>query len=344
MKDIFTSIAFLIGLLLATPSWAGLFSSGACDSASKESMPDWVSNSDYNLPGYQIGVGWAEREGKNKDEQREAAEANAKMYLVQRIKVTISAVVVQGTNVSNERVQKTASSKITSSSEQELRGMQIKQHWVNKENCRDYVLVTISDSAVYFNKFKALLADGKDSDKNGDVRARKGFLDDAKALLPLIDFKKLPGELKASYEKQLEEAFAANNKELSKVKGRMAVFPMSKDGVISQNILDKAAGKLLASNATLVRLNANCASADECIGKAREMDFTALTLLEINAQVGVTTMGSYKGTIKITRTIYDTDSPKMPKSKNVGTAVVIGWSDDDLDWGTATEKAMEGWK
>jgi hypothetical protein len=74
------------------------------------------------------------------------------------------------------------------------------------------------------------------------------------------------------------------------------------------------------------------------------MNFTSLMLLEISAQVGITTMGSYKGTIKVTRTIYDTDSPKMEGNKAVGTSVVIGWSDDDLDWATATEKAMEGWK
>jgi len=354
MKKSSFCMVLVIGILFAMPARAGLFS--GCDEASKEPMPVWVSKVDYSLPGYYVGVGSAVDSGRNRDEQIRASEDSAKSHLVQQIEVTIRAENEQSTRVSNDKVQKDILSKVTVSAEEVLRDLQVKARWTDKESCTLYTLMTISKSSVAhakreklmrsrLAKFKSDLAEGSDRDKNRDVKVRRKYLENAKALLDDTDFSLLPDELgKTVYAKRLDDAMANLNKAVSQVKGRTALFAINRDGALHSDVIGKMLDQLRAKDATADRLMSDCTQESDCITVAKERGFTTLTLLKADSRVSTSPMGALKGTLTVSRVLYDIDSRKILKGPDTVSAQVIGWSNSELDWNAAAEKAMQGFQ
>lgn len=350
MWKIFVGAALLIGVSLSLPVWAGLFSS--CDAGPDVPRPDWVSKLDYSLPGHYVGVGSAERAGKNRDEQVKAAENNAKSSLVQRIEVTIRADNEQSTRMNNQGVQKDVLSKVTVSAEEVLRGLQIKDRWVDQDTCTHHTLMVISKESVAQAKrektmkqrmenFKLLLADGTDRNKNRDIKVRRKYLEDAQSLLADTDFSVLPEELnKEIYSKRMSDVLALINKETSQVSGRMALVALNQDGTLRADVIGKLLDQLRSGDNSADRLMADCNTVNDCISRANERGFSKLALLKVGSQVGMSQMGALKGTLTVSRTVYDIESHKVLKGPDTVTAQVIGWSNEELDWLAAAEKAM----
>ncbi|HLP97296.1 MAG TPA: LPP20 family lipoprotein [Sideroxyarcus sp.] len=336
------------------PTWAGLFSS--CDAGSHEPRPEWVSKLDYSLPGHYVGVGSAEKDGKSRDEQSKSSEENAKSNLIQQIEVTIKAETEQSTRVSKQGVQQDATSKVSVTAEEVLRDLKVKGRWLDKDSCTQYTLIAISKESVAqakrekimknrLEKFKLELAEGSDRDKNRDIKVRRKHLDDAQALLADTDFGLLPEELgKEVYTKRLNEVLGQLGREAAEVKGRTALFALNQDGKLRADVLGKMLDQLRSSDNTTDRLMADCNTADDCISRAKERGFTMLTLLKANSRVEISPMGALKGTLTISRTVYDIESGKVLKGADTVSAQVIGWSNEELDWNAAAEKAMQGLK
>lgn len=354
MRKVFVGAVMAVGLSSSLSAWSGMFSS--CDAGSTEPKPEWVSKLDYSLPGFYVGVGSADKGGKSKEEQTKAAENDAKSRLVQSIEVTIKAENMQSTSVSKQGVQKDASSKVSVSAEEVLRDLQIKGRWVDPESCTHYTLMVISNDSVAqakrekimknrLEKFKAKLAEGSDRDKNRDIKVRRKYLDDAQALLVDTDFSLLSEELgKEVYAKRLSDALAQSNKDASQVKGRVALFAINQDGALRADVIGKMLDQLRSVDSTADRLMADCNSVDDCISRAKERGFTMLSLLKASSQVVTSQMGSLKGTLSVSRTVYDIESHKVLKGPDTVTAQVIGWSNEELDWVAAAEKAMKDLK
>ena len=318
-------------------------------------MPDWVSKTDYSLKDFYVGVGSAEKDGRSKDEQRRVSEDDAKAHLVQQIEVTIKAENEQGTRVSNERVEKIALSKVTVSAEEVLRDLKIKSRWVDKETCAHYTLMVIGKESVAqakrekimksrLEKFKVLLAEGTDREKNRDLKVRRKYLEDAQALLGDTDFRGLNELGKEVYVKRMNDALDQLNKEASQVKGRMALFALNKDGSLSADVIGKMLDQLRSADNTTDRLMVDCNQKEDCIRLAKERGFTTLTLLNASSQVATSLMGSLKGTLIVSRTVYDIESGNVLKGPDFVSTQVIGWGREELDWGTAAEKAMQTFK
>jgi hypothetical protein len=89
---------------------------------------------------------------------------------------------------------------------------------------------------------------------------------------------------------------------------------------------------------------AECSSEEDCISRAKEMGFSRLTLLIAQNQIVTSQMGTLKGTITVSKTVYDIESRKVIRGPDTATAQVIGWSSAELDWNMAAEKAMQTFK
>lgn len=338
--------ALSAGVLAALPASAGLFSS--CDAGSVEPRPDWVSKPDYSLPGYYVGVGSAEADGK-------AAEGDARGHLVQNIEVKIIAETSKTTTDTDGKVQREAQARVIATSDEVLRGLQIKARWIDPQTCTHYTLMAISEKSVAQAKreklmkqrienFKVLLADGTDRDRNRDIKVRRKYLEDAQALLADSDFGLLPDELgKEVYAKRLQDAQAMLDREMSHVQGRTALFAINQDVTLSADVIGRMLDQLRAGDNTTDRLMADCNTVNDCIAIAKERGFTMLALLKTGSQIVPSQMGSLKGTLTISRTVYDIESRKVLKADTVS-AQVIGWSNEELDWSAAAEKAMQGLK
>lgn len=354
MRQIWVGAVLIAGLAVSLPGWAISFSS--CDGASTEARPAWVSSPDYSLPGYQVGVGSATKDGKSKDEQRAASESDAKRHLVQHIQVTIKAEDEQSTRVSNQSVFKEASSKVTVSAEEDLRGLKIKNSWVDRDTCTYYTLMVISTESlaqtkrekvmkIRMAKFQEWLEAGTNDKKNRDIKVRLKYLEDAQALLPEIDFTLLPDEIgEGIYTKRLDAALTQVHKEAAKARGRMALFALNEDRSLNADVLGRMLDQLRSGDIPTDRLMAECASPQECISIARDLSYTMLTLLNVSSQVVTSQMGSLKGTLTVSRTVYDLDSSKAVRGPDKASTQVIGWGREELDWGTAAEKAMQSLK
>lgn len=353
MKRITIYLSLLVTLLGSTPAWSALFNS--CDGAD-EPKPNWISSQDYSLAGYYVGIGSAERTGRSKDEQLSASEENAKSHLLQQIQVTIKAEIEQSTRVSGQKVQKEALSRVTVAAEEAMRGLTIKGHWLDKESCTQYTLVVVSKESVAQSKqeklmkgrldqFKKLLEEGKDHEKNRDINVRRKFLEEAQGLLGDINFVYLPDELpKDVYAKKVSDELGLLNTLATRVQGRMALFAINKDRLLSADLLGKMLDHLRSNDNTTDRLLAECTQEEDCISRAKERGFTMLTLLDANVQIVTSQMGALKGTLTVSKTVYDIESHKVLKGPDNASAQVIGWSREELDWGTATEKIMPNFK
>lgn len=351
MRICFVGVALVGALSVSMPAW----SYSSCDGASKESMPSWVSNRDgYFEPGNYVGVGFAEKDGRSKEQQIEASKNNAQHNLVGQIEVKIKTESEQSTSVSNQRMQKEASSKMSVISDEVLRGLKIKAHWVDRD-CTYYTLMVISiDSVKQSQKvknqknrlelFKVRLAEGTNREKNRDIAVRQKYLGEAQALLGDIDFSLLPEEAgDAFYNKQLDAALIAANKEVANVKGRMALFAINEDGSLSADVRGKMLDHLRSGEKLADRLMDDCNQKDDCIRLAKEQNFDMLTLLNAGTQVVTTQMGSLKGTLTVSKTVYDIQNGRVLKTDKMSTQV-IGWGREELDWGAAAEKVMQSFK
>ena len=353
MKTIYLSVALAVGISFAMPAWSGLFSS-SCEDGSDKPKPEWIKDG-YSEADFYVGVGAS---GKSDKTEREAeADAIAIQHLTEHIEVKINSVNEQSTSVSNQRVQKDALSKVTVSAEEVLRGLEVKDRWVDKESCTLYTLKVISKKAVaqakrekamkhLLDKFKELLAEGTNRNKNPDLNDRRKDLEDAQEILAGIDFKLLTevGEGKSFYDRQLKDAFAVIVKESSQSKDRMALFVLNKDHNLKDGVIGKMVDELRTSDQSTDRLMEKCDQEDECKKIAKERGFTRLTMLFANCQVGVSQMGSLKGKLTVTKKIYDLDSRKILDESPAVSAEVIGWSTEELDWSAAAEKVMQGLK
>jgi hypothetical protein len=354
MKNILFGFIFFAGVLTSLPAWSGIFSFSTCEDGSDAPKPEWVSKSDYSLPGYYVGVGSSEKLAK--PERQKESETFAKKDLVEHIEVTIKAENEQSTSVSNQNVQKDASSKVTVSAEEVLRGLEIKSRWVDKDSCVQYTLMVISKKAVELakrektmknrlGKFKVLLAEGTDFDKNRDINDRRKYLEDAKDMLAETDFTLLTEENgKPLYEKQLKEALASISKEASQSKDRMALFVLNPDHNLKDSVIGRMVDQLRSTDQATDRLLESCDKEQDCIKAAHDRGFTKLTMLTASCQVGLSPMGSLKGALKVKKIVYDLESRKVLDGPHTMSAEVIGWSDEELDWNAAAEKVMQGLK
>lgn len=355
MKRIFVGLALVGTLSASLPVWAGLFSS--CDYGSAEPKPEWVSNSAYSLKDFYVGVGSAEKDGRSKDQQRETSENDAKSHLVEQIEVRIQAENEQSTRVSNQKVQKDALSKVTVSAEEVLRGLSIKDRWVDKVTCAHYTLMVVSKESIAqakqekimkirLEQFKKQLAEGGDHEKNRDIKVRRKHLEMAQALLAETNFAFLPEEplAKEVYAKQVSDALEQLNKESSQAQGRMALFALNKSGMLNVNVIGKMLDQLRAGDNTADRLMTDCKQEEDCITRAKERGFTMLTLLTAGTQIVTSQMGTLKGTLTVSKTVFDIESRKVLKGPDTAFAEVIGWSKAELDWDNAAEKAMQTFK
>jgi hypothetical protein len=353
MKIFVVSVALLAGFSFAMPAWSGFFSS-SCEDDSNKPRPKWIEEG-YSEAEYYVGVGSSTK--SDKSERQAESETLATQHLTEHIEVKINAVNEQSTSVTNQRVQKEALSKVTVSAEEVLRGLSIKDRWVDKDSCTLYTLKVISKNAVVqakrekamrllLDRFKELLVEGTNRNKNPDLNERRIKLENAQEILAGIDFKLLSdiGEGKSFQEKQLKDAFAAIVKESSQAKDRMALFVLNKDHNLKEGVIGKMVEQIRTADQTTVRLMEKCEQEDECKKIAKERGFTKLTMLFAICQVGVSQMGSLKGKLTVTQKIYDLESRKILDESHAVSAEVIGWSTEELDWSAAAEKVMLGLK
>jgi hypothetical protein len=353
MRNALKAGLLFAGLTLSVQGWALSFS---CDWDSNGAKPAWVNNPDYSMPGYQIGVGAASKDGRSKDEQRIASEGYAKKNLVQQIQTTIKSEDSISTQVSGNEVRKEASTKLSAYAEEDLSGLKTYSFWVDTNTCTYYTLMAISDESLAKSRheklmksrmarFKDALENGTNEKKNRDLRVRRKYLEDAQAILPEVDFTLLPNELPQNvYAKRLADAQAQLSKESSNVKGRMALFILNDDHTLSNDVLGRMLDQLRSNEIPTDRPMSDCASLEECITVAKERSYTMLTLLIANSNVTTSQMGSLKGTLTVSRTVYDVESNKKVKGPDKASTQVIGWGREELDWGAAAEKAMQSFK
>jgi hypothetical protein len=356
MKKNMMGLAYLLAMLVTSTAWADLFNS--CDGASKTPMPEWVSKPDFSLKGFYAGVGSADKVDANKkvrvnEDRLRLSEENAKKRLVEAIEVKIIAETKQDTQVNGQTVKQESQSKITASSEEVLRGLKIKEQWLDKDTCTQHTLMVISEDAVKqakrerlmktrFELFKVKLADGEDRNTYSDINVRRKLLEEAQSLLADTDLNLLQeAEQGKVYAKRMSEAMARLVGEMSQVKGRMAMVALNADGSLKPKVIGKMLDQLKALDNTADRLMDECSTDEECQRLASSRGFTKLALLKASSNVGISPMGSLKGTLTITRIVYDLEKHKRLPPQTVS-AFVIGWGDEEMDWLSAVEKAMQG--
>lgn len=355
MGRYYLKLALLTAGMAASPAWASFFSS--CEAGSDAPKPEWVSKVDFALPGYYLGVGVAEQNGEPIEERRKASETEAKSHLVEQIEVNIRAENQQSTQVTNNKdVQSVASAKVVVSAEEVLRDLKIKDRWVDKKTCAVYTLMVVSKDSVAqtrreklmrtrLAKVKALLASGTDRDHNPNARVRWQMLDEARVLLDEIDFALInEAYSKAAYAKDIADALAVAGSQITETTGRVAVLALNEDRKIPPELLGRMLDQLRAADHMMDRLMVACMSVEECLAKAKDHGFGTLALLKVDSRVETSNMGALKGTLQATKTIFDTDSRKVVSGPAIGSAQVIGWGNEDLNWATAADKVMQDLK
>ena len=356
MSKVMAVFFMLVATGAAAPAWAGFFSA-SCEGASNTPRPDWVSRPDYSLPAYYVGIGSADKNGKSVDEQRNASENDAKQHLVEQIEVTIRAENKQSKQVrNNKELQETSSSEVVVTAAEVLRDLKVRDRWVDKDSCVIYSLMVIGKDSVAqakreklmrprLDKMKALLEAGTDRDKNRDAQIRRQALEDAKLVFDGIDFALISEDYgKAAYAKRIADALSAVGNEIAESRTRMAVFALNRDGRIPAEVLGRMLDQLREGNAKVDRLMVSCTSADECLDKAKERGFGLLALLKVDGKIETSEMGALKGTLSVSKTVYDVSAHKTLKGSSSASAQVIGWGDDELDWDAAADKVMQDLK
>jgi hypothetical protein len=343
------SFASLLMLGMVSSAWGGWFS---CEGGSETPKPDWVSRLDYSMPNFYVGVGAAEKNGKSLEEQRKLSELDAKRHLVEQIEVTIRSDVKQKTQVTNQSVQQAASAEVMVTADEVLRDLKIKDRWVDKESCAIYTLMAIGKESVAqakreklmrtrLEKVKSLLADGLNREKNGEMQIRHSLLEEAKNIFAGIDFSLTNEEYgKAAYAEKINTALAEVDKEILDSANRVAVFALNLDGKIPTSVLGQMLDQLGEQQPKVERLMAECHSPDECVSKAKTRGFGTLVMLKVDSKVEITTMGSLKGTLSVSKSTYEVLKNKLIAGPISLSSQVIGWGDDDMNWAEAARKMM----
>jgi len=351
MKNGYAVALLMAGLVVALPAWPGLFSS--CDNGSDTPKPEWVSSPGYSLPGSYVGIGASHDTDKTFGKQRAASENEAKGHLVQQIEVTIRAENEQTIKVKNNKgVEESASAKVLSTSKEVLRDLKIKGRWVDSDTCAIYTLMVISKASVAqakretlmrerLTKMKTSLDEGMDREKIPSPQVRQTHLEDARRMFGVIAFKVINEEhVRADYEQKIAKALSAVSLEVTDAKSRMAVFAIHRDVKVPNRVIAEMLDKVRYGSAQVERLMEDCVKPSDCISKAKEHGYGMLGLLEVEAEVEGSNMGAQKGTIEVSKTIYDVNSGKVLSGPVRVSAQVIGWGNDELNWTAAANKAM----
>ncbi len=342
------ALFMLLGMTATESSWAW-FSS--CDDASTTPKPDWVERTDYSIPGFYVGVGVAEKGKKSNDERRKASEDDARSQLTQHIEVTAHAETRRVKEVRNNKdVQELDSVKIEVKAEEVLRGLDVKGKWIDRDTCTEYTLMVIRREAVEqarrekemrarLEKVNQLLADGTDRDKTRDAQARRKALDEAKVTFAGIDFALIHEEYrKEALGQKIETALRQADQELAESQARLAVCAINGGGKVPAAVIGWMVGQVHEDKLKAERLTDDCSSAEDGLGKARERGFGALAILKVDSKVEVSNMGALKGTLTVSKTVFNLATRQAIKGPTTASAQVIGWGNEELDWNAAAEK------
>ncbi len=342
----------MLGILLAgmsDPAAASLFT---CDGASDTPKPEWIGK-DYNLQGYYSAVGVADKSGKPFAQRRQQSEADAKQHLVEQIEVTIRSENKQSKQVGSSGVTQSASSEVSVISNELLRGVTIREQWVDADTCMVYTLAVVSRDSVaqtrnekhsrlHYIQMKTFLADGTDRELNRDPQVRKTALEQAKLEFNGIDFAILnEGYAREAYARKINDALTAVNKELADSQSRTAAKAFNPDGKLPASVLRKIVDRLNAAGRKVELLLDDCSDAGECRARARERGYGQLITLKVDARTETSAMGAMKGTMTISETVYDIAQDKPIKTPPAATAQVIGWDNEELNWDLAADKVMQ---
>lgn len=342
----------VLSSIIAVPAFS------SCESASTTPKPEWLKM-DYSIPGHYMSVGIAEKSDKSLEEQRKISENDAKAHLAEEIEVTIESKFEGQTKVINNLVDQFASKNIKVSTIEVLHDLKIKAQWTDKENCTLYTLVSISNESVAHAKavklhknrlegMKELLDRGSDKETYKEARVRQQYLEDAQLIFSEIDFTLLRETNMNSatssqfvYSHKITEALSNVRNEITQSKGRTALFAINPDGKIPAEVIEKMLDQLRAENTKADRLMVTCSAASECLDRAKERGFEILTWLKIDGRVETSNMGALKGIVSVSKTNYDITHRNIINQPLNASAHVIGWGNDEVNWASAAEKALQ---
>lgn len=348
-------ILFMAGCMIPVVSEAGMFGS-SCDYMPEATKPSWVEPG-YGRAGFYTGVGMAVAK-KGFDELKKDSEQDALSKLAQNISVQIKSTSSDNIRESNGRGSRESSSDVSLSTEvrteQLLRDVKVEGQWLDSKQCILWTLVVIKKETVErirnemvmkerLEEFKELLAKAEDRSSTPDVKRRNKYLADAEHLFGEIDFDYLQGEIsRDAYIYQLSKARSEVKDEAGKTKGRTLVASLPYDGDIQESIVGKILDYTKAGSGNADRLLGSCDSVDDCLHKAAERGFSRLAVVKVKNRVETTSMGAFKGTLSVDKTVYDVESGKVLKGPDRAFAQVISWSTDELNWETAADKIISG--
>lgn len=339
---------------LALPASASIFNS--CDGADDRAKPGWVSQSEYNQQGYYSAIGIADRSGKTLTQRRQQSEADAKQHLVEQIEVTIRSENKQRKDVSNRGVQQSASTEVSVTAEEILRGVEVRDQWLDEDSCTLYTLAVVSRDSVaqtrkekrsrqHYNQMKTLLADGMNREINRDPQNRKTALEQAKLEFDGIDFASINVAYERdTYGKRIAEALSALNREIEDANSRIAAKAFNPDGKLSAAVLGKIIDQLNSPRRKVELLLDDCQDIGECRSKAKARGYGQLITLKIDTRTETSAMGALKGSMTIAETVYDVAQDKLIKAQPASSAQVIGWDIEELNWDLAAAKIMQDLK
>jgi hypothetical protein len=343
----------IVGLILPLSAEAGIFGVNLCDRGSSSPRPLWVSQAEaFSQPGFKVGVGTAERSGKSVDEQRAAAEADAKKHLVQQLEVRVTASDSHRVAVSQGEVDSAASSEVVVEAEAVLRGLKFKEHWVDPETCIDYTLALVSEESVaaaqhektmrgHWLEFKRLFAASQDAKVTPEIQQRRALLDEAQALFLALDFKLLPEQAISQpiVAKQLRDAQVALSKQLTTVSGRVALFAFNQEGALEAPFFEMLLENFKNSGTNRIRLSVSCEDDQACMTMAKAQGFSQLMVLTVSSEGFRTDLGMYKVILRVSKKVYDLESRKSSVEERTSVQM-IAMNRSEFNWEFAVKKVV----
>lgn len=341
----------IILVMLTTTLQAGWFSS--CKIASPQPKPQWVANMDYALPGFYVGIGSAEKNDQDNEVQRKSSEDNAKLHLTEQIEVTVSSKMDKSTEVKKDSVNKQIKNEVSISTDEILHDLIISDQWIDGDTCTYYTLVKISDASVMLIKheklarkrlelIKSLLQLGTDHQKVRNLAKRLKYLEEAESVLIQTDFSLIAEPYaKSMYGKKIADALLDAHQDLVERQASLAIIAYNPDKKISSELITKIINGLIDNKIKSQRLMVECTLADECLDKAKEEGYIKLAWLKVDTLIETSNMGALKGTLNIYKALYNVNSVRPIEDPLIASAQVIGWGSDELNWESATEKAIQ---
>ena len=343
---------FLLFLIIPIESQAFW---GSCKFMDEEPKPAWVEPG-YEKRGYYVGVGLAE-ERDSVEKQKADSEQNALGNLAQNISVRIESSIRQemkegSGGAVDESFEKEISVSSHVSAKELLRGVKVKDQWLDRKKCMLWTLTEISRTSVEKVKtelimknklafFNELLEKGSDRKKERDVKRRRKYLGDGKMLLAEIDFSYLPAESsRRYYESKLEKALSRINATLGKSKGRTVIAALKSEDSLPDSVVSRILDWARKKEGKADRLVSACHDSGECIRIASERGFSRLMLVKVMTSRGTSAMGAIKGTLTVEYTLFDVETRKVLSGPKSSFAQVIGWSEEEINWNMAAEKII----